>query len=128
MPDSEFPTVLENIHSSMLQESQLAFYKLAGNQQRTTLVLRFDAMADTVAGTEDFIVEYCIRKEQINFFFTIEDKERTPYKTMQKRHIRDWPDDTHRIKEEVGPELIDNFLTELKLLKHSIQDDAARYC
>ncbi|GFR86866.1 hypothetical protein ElyMa_002477800 [Elysia marginata] len=51
MPVSGFPTILENILNSMLQESQLASYKLAGNQQRTTLVLRFDAMADTSVPT-----------------------------------------------------------------------------
>ncbi|GFR77000.1 hypothetical protein ElyMa_000497500 [Elysia marginata] len=221
MPVSGFPTILENIPNSLFQESQLASYKLAGNQQKTTLVLQFDAMADTrvstshlstpaearpilptsingfnaqdskdccksdtpmlaldsqdtqaaekapettvpdqelvhtrkkiaqpernktfkklpldtfedtcsiVAGTEDLIVEYCIRKRQIINFFTIEDKEITPYKRMRKRHIKDWPDDTLRIKEEVGPEILDSFLTELQLLKHSIQEDAARYC
>ncbi|GFS08098.1 hypothetical protein ElyMa_004747500, partial [Elysia marginata] len=51
MPVSGFPTILENILNSMLQESQLASYKLAGNQQRTTLVIRFDAMADTSVST-----------------------------------------------------------------------------
>ncbi|GFS01762.1 hypothetical protein ElyMa_002846400 [Elysia marginata] len=55
-------------------------------------------------------------------------KEIIPYKRMRKRHIRDWPDDTHRIKEEGGPQVLDSFLTELELLKHSILEDAARYC
>ncbi|GFR90121.1 hypothetical protein ElyMa_000809500 [Elysia marginata] len=231
----------------MLQESQLASYKLAGNQQRTTLVLRFDAMADTrpkksesnfenanaafvsssselnfrdrsksrysishisrsssesstcisaygqvtsdqvetvskkenhsvpsnylpcdnvqlqiininedtrkkiakpernntfekllldtfedtcsvVAETEDLSVEYCIRKEQNINFFTIENKEITPYKRMRKRPIKDWPHDTHKIKGEAGPEVLDSFLTELQLLKQSMQEEAARYC
>ncbi|GFS03007.1 hypothetical protein ElyMa_001137600 [Elysia marginata] len=35
----------------MFQESQLACNKLTGNQQRTILVLRFDAMADTSVST-----------------------------------------------------------------------------
>ncbi|GFR94347.1 hypothetical protein ElyMa_002665900 [Elysia marginata] len=51
MPVSGFPTILENILNSLFQESQLASYKLAGNQQKTTLVLRFDAMADTSVST-----------------------------------------------------------------------------
>ncbi|GFR78783.1 hypothetical protein ElyMa_000540200 [Elysia marginata] len=51
MPVSGFPTILENILNSLFQESELASYKLAGNQQKTTLVLRFDAMADTSVST-----------------------------------------------------------------------------
>ncbi|GFS08105.1 hypothetical protein ElyMa_003007200 [Elysia marginata] len=90
----------------------------------------FEDTCSIVAETEDLIVEYCIRKEQIIKLFTVEDKEITPYKRMRKRHIKDWPDDTHRIKEEAGPEVLDSFLIELQLLKHSItlQEDAARHC
>ncbi|GFS07097.1 hypothetical protein ElyMa_001241300 [Elysia marginata] len=51
MPFSGFPTILESILISLFQESQLASYKLAGNQQRTILVLRFDAMADASVST-----------------------------------------------------------------------------
>ncbi|GFR59035.1 hypothetical protein ElyMa_001784000 [Elysia marginata] len=51
MPVSGFPTILESILISLFQESQQASIKLAGNQQRTTLVLRFDAMADTSVST-----------------------------------------------------------------------------
>ncbi|GFR96754.1 hypothetical protein ElyMa_004459500, partial [Elysia marginata] len=51
MPVSGFPTILENIINSLLQESQLASYKLTENEQRTTLVLQFDAMADTSVST-----------------------------------------------------------------------------
>ena len=47
MPVSGLPTMLECIINNILEESQLASYKIAGNGQRTTLVLRFDAMIDT---------------------------------------------------------------------------------
>ncbi|GFR60681.1 hypothetical protein ElyMa_005413600 [Elysia marginata] len=98
------------------------------NTFKKLLLNTFENACSLVVETEDLIVEYCIRKEQIINFFTIEDEEITPYKRMEKRHIKDWPDDTHRIKEEAGPEVLDNFLTELQLLKHSIQENAARYC
>ncbi|GFR96238.1 hypothetical protein ElyMa_006293100 [Elysia marginata] len=98
------------------------------NLFKKLLLDTFEDTCSIVAETDDLIVEYCINKEQIINFFTIEDKEITSYKRMQKRHIKDWPDDTHRIKEEAGPQLLDNFLTELQLLKQSIQEDAARYC
>ncbi|GFR87719.1 hypothetical protein ElyMa_004230800 [Elysia marginata] len=111
------------------QDTRLKIGQAERNKTFKKLLLdTFEDTSSKAAGTEDLIVEYCLRKEQIINFFTIEDKEITPYKRMRKRHIKDWPDDTHRIKEEVGPEVLDSFLTELELLKHSIQEEAARYC
>ncbi|GFS00136.1 hypothetical protein ElyMa_004546700 [Elysia marginata] len=98
------------------------------NTFKKLLLDTFEDTCSIVAETEDLIVEYCIRKEQIINFFAIEDKEITPYKRMRKRHIKDWPDDTHRMIEEAGPEVLDSFLTELQLLKQSIQEEGARYC
>ncbi|GFS12697.1 hypothetical protein ElyMa_003118100 [Elysia marginata] len=51
MPISGSPTILENILNSSLQETQLASYRLAGSQQRITLVLRFYVIADTCVST-----------------------------------------------------------------------------
>ena len=53
-----------------------------------------------VAETEDLIVEYCMRERAI---INLCDKEReagNQYCKMRKRHLRDWPDNTSRIREE----------------------------
>ncbi|GFR71586.1 hypothetical protein ElyMa_002097500 [Elysia marginata] len=47
----------------MLHESQLASYKLAGKQQKTTLVLRFDAMADTSVSTSHLSTPAKVRRK-----------------------------------------------------------------
>ncbi|GFR83708.1 hypothetical protein ElyMa_000654700 [Elysia marginata] len=51
MPVSGFPTILENILISMLQESQPASYKLARNEHRIIFILRLHAMTNTSLST-----------------------------------------------------------------------------
>ncbi|GFR92062.1 hypothetical protein ElyMa_006190800 [Elysia marginata] len=122
----------DKVQLQIINKNEATRKKIAQPERSNTFKkLLLDTFEDTcsiVVETEDLIVEYCIRKEQIINFFTIEDKEITLYKRMLKRHIKDWPDDTHRIKEEAGPEVPDNFLTELQLLNYLIQEEAARHC
>ena len=53
-----------------------------------------------VAETEDLIIEYCVRERAIINLFTKKGEPENQYCKMRKQHIRDWPDNTSRIREE----------------------------
>ena len=54
-----------------------------------------------VAEAEDFIIEYFIRREMFTNLYVKEKGQESPYCKMRMQHLRDLPDDTLTIKEEV---------------------------
>ena len=73
-----------------------------------------------VAETEDLIVEYCVREKAITNLCAKEGEPENQYCKMQKRHLRDWPDNTSRIKEEGLLEDVKEFQEQLAQVKHRI--------
>ena len=53
-----------------------------------------------VAEAEDLIVEYCLREKAITNLCAKEGVPENQYCKMRKRHLRDWPDNRSRIREE----------------------------
>ena len=70
-----------------------------------------------VAETEDLIVEYCVRERTITNLCAKEGEPENQYCKMQKRHLRDWPDNTSGIKEEG---LLEDVKEQLAQVKHRI--------
>ena len=52
-----------------------------------------------VAETENLIVEYCVSEKAITNLCAKEGEPGNQYCKMRKRHLRDWPDNTSRIRE-----------------------------
>ena len=73
-----------------------------------------------VAETEDLIVEYCVREKAITNLCAKEGEPENQYCKMRKRHLRDWPDNTSRIKEEGLLEDVKEFQEQLAQVKHRI--------
>ena len=73
-----------------------------------------------VAETEDLIVEYCVREKAITNLCAKEGEPENQYCKMRKRHLRDWPDKTSRIKEEGLLEDVKEFQEQLAQVKHRI--------
>ena len=73
-----------------------------------------------VAETEDLIVEYCVREKAITNLCTKEGEPENQYCKMRKRHLRDWPDNTSRVKEEGLLEDVKEFQEQLAQVKHRI--------
>ena len=73
-----------------------------------------------VAETEDLIVEYCVREKAITNLCAKEGEPENQYCKMRKRHLRDWPDNTSRIKEEGLLEDVKEFQEQLAEVKHRI--------
>ena len=73
-----------------------------------------------VAETEDLIVEYCVREKAITNQCAKEGEPENQYCKMRKRHLRDWPDNTSRIKEEGLLEDVKEFQEQLAQVKHRI--------
>ena len=67
-----------------------------------------------VAETEDFIFEYSMTREMITNHCVKEEEQESPYCKMRKQHLRDWPDDTLRIKEEGHAEALSKFQKQLQ--------------
>ena len=59
--------------------------------------------------TEDLIIEYSMRREIITNPYIKEGDQESPNCKMLKHHLRDWPDDTRRIKEEGLSEALSQF-------------------
>ena len=72
------------------------------------------------AETDDLIVEYCGREKAITNLCAKEGEPENQYCTMQKRHLRDWPDNTPRIREEGLLEDVKEFQEQLAQVKHRI--------
>ena len=72
------------------------------------------------AETEDLIVEYCVREKAITNLCAKEGEPENQNCKMRKRHLRDWPDNTSRIKEERLLEDVKEFQEQLAQVKHRI--------
>ena len=59
-----------------------------------------------VAETEDLIVEYCMTTENITHLCINEGEKECSYSRMRKRYLRDWSDDTLRVKDDGHSETI----------------------
>ena len=73
-----------------------------------------------VAEAEDLIIKYCMTTENITNLYVKEGEKESPYGRIRKRHLRDWPDDTLRIKDDGDTESISELQKQLLELKHSI--------
>ena len=73
-----------------------------------------------VAETEDLIVEYCVREKAITNLCAKEAERENQYCKMRKRHLRDWPDNTSRIREEGLLEEVKEFQEQLPQERHRI--------
>ena len=74
-----------------------------------------------VAETEGLIVEYCVREKAKFTYLCAKDGEpENQYCKMRKRHVRDWPDNTSRIREEGLLEDVKEFQEQLAQVKHRI--------
>ena len=62
-----------------------------------------------VAETEDLINEYYMAAENITNLCFKKGEMENPYGRMRRRHLRDWPDDTLRIKDDGHSKTISEF-------------------
>ena len=72
-----------------------------------------------VAETDDLIVEDCPRKEAIINLCLKEGEEENQYSRMRKQHLREWPDNSLTIEEELSECMLE-FQEQLTRLKHCI--------
>ena len=87
------------------------------NKFRKCILDRYNDQYAIVAETDDLIIEYCPRKEAIINLCIKEGEEENQYSRMRKRHIREWPDDTWIIEEELSGYILE-FQEQLTQLKH----------
>ena len=66
----------------------------------------------------DLIIEHCMTTEKITNLCAKEGEKESVYARMRKRHLRDWPDDTLRIKDDGHSKSISEFRKQLLGLKH----------
>ena len=83
------------------------------NSFRKIILDTYDCKRVMVAETEDLIIEYCMTTEKITNLCAKEGEEESPYARMRKRHLRDWPDDTLRIKDDRHSKSISEFRKQL---------------
>ena len=90
------------------------------NKFRKCILDRYNDQCAIVAETDDLIIEYCPRKEAIINLCIKEGEEENQYSRMRKRHLREWPDDTLIIEEELSGCILEfqEFQEQLKQLKH----------
>ena len=88
------------------------------NSFRKIILDTYDCKHVMVAETEDLIIEYCMTIEKITNLCAKEGEEESLYGGMRKRHLRDWPDDTLRIKDGGHSKSISEFRKQLLGLKH----------
>ena len=72
------------------------------NKFRKCILDRYNDQCAIVAETDDLIIEFCPRKEAIINLCIKEGEEENQYSRMRKRHLREWPDDTWIIEEELS--------------------------
>ena len=88
------------------------------NSFRKIILDTYDCKRVLVAEPEDLIIEYCMTTEKITNLCAKEGEEESLYARMRKRHLRDWPDDTRRIKDDGHSKSISEFRKQLLGLKH----------
>ena len=84
------------------------------NSFRKIILDTYDCKRVLVAETE----EYCMTTEKITNLCAKEGEEESLYARMRKRHLRDWPDDTLRIKDDGHSKSVSEFRKQLLGLKH----------
>ena len=89
------------------------------NKFRKCILDRYNDQCAIVAETDDLIIEYCPRKEAIINLCIKEGEKKHQFSRMRKRHLREWPDDTWIIEEELSGCILE-FQEQLKQLKHCI--------
>ena len=89
------------------------------NKFRKCILDRYNDQCAIVAETDDLIIEYCPRKKAIINLCIKEGEEENQYSRMRKRHLREWPDDTWIIEEELSGCILE-FQEQLTQLKHCI--------
>ena len=70
------------------------------NSFRKIILDTYDCKRVMVAETEDLIIEYCMTTDKITNLRAKEGEKESLYSRMRKRHLRDWPDETLRIKDD----------------------------
>ena len=88
------------------------------NSFQKIILDRYDCKRVMVAETEDLIIEYCMTTEKTKNLCTKVREEESLYGKMGKRHLRDWSDDTLRIKHDGHSKSISEFRKQLLGLKH----------
>ena len=88
------------------------------NSFRKIILDTYDCKRVLVAETEDLIIEYCMTTEKITNLCAKEGEEESLYARMRKRHLRDWLDDTRRIKDDGHSKSISELRKQLLGLKH----------
>ena len=89
------------------------------NKFRKCILDTYNDQCAIVAETDDLIIEYCPRKEAITNLCIKEGEEENQYSRMRKRHLREWPDNTWIIEEELSGCIL-GFQEQLTQLKHCI--------
>ena len=89
------------------------------NKFRKCILDRYNDQYAIVAETDDLIIEYFPRKEAIINLCIKEGEEENQYSRIRKRHLREWPDDTWIIEEELSGCILE-FQEQLTPLKHCI--------
>ena len=74
-----------------------------------------------VAETEDLISEQSVKREMIINHYVKDEKQESPDCQTRKQHLKDWSDDTLRIKGEGHAEALSKFQIQLKHLIASQQ-------
>ena len=88
------------------------------NSFRKIILDTYDCKRVMVAETEDLIIEYCMTTEKITNLCAKEGEEESLYGRMRKRHLRDWPDSTLRLRDDGHSKPISEFRKQLLGLKH----------
>ena len=79
---------------------QLTSLPERNNSFRKIILDTYDCKRVMVAETEDLIIKYCMTAEKITNLCAKVEEEESLYGRMRKRHLRDWPNDTLRIKDD----------------------------
>ena len=64
-----------------------------------------------------------MREKIITNLYVKEDEQESPYCKMQKQHLRDWSDDTRKIKEEEHAEVLSKFQKHMTQIKQSVASE-----
>ena len=115
-----FNRVLLRIFSMTSDTRQRVKQRERNNRFKKIIIDTYREEYAIVAETEDLIVEYCVREKAITNLCAKEGQPENQYCKMRKRHLRDWPDNTSRIKEEGLLEDVKEFQEKLAQVKYRI--------
>ena len=89
------------------------------NKFRKCILDRYNDQCVIVAETDDLIIEYYPRKDAIINLCIKEREKKHQFSRMRKRQLREWPDETWIIEEELSGCILE-FQEQLTQLKHCI--------